>query len=144
MQGMSSYQKFLYIMCIIGIVVGIAYALLGVWSLASGELASGMTEAAAGTGLSTADLVTMQGWSLIVLGAIQALVSLMGFVGTRNPAKLGPFAVIMYIYAIISLVGIVANIATGNFSWETFTSLIPIIMAYAAYTVRKEYKANNQ
>lgn len=144
MEGMSTYQKFLYVMCIIGVVLGVAYALLGIWSLATGELASGMTAAAAGTGFTTADLVAMQGWSLIIIGAIEIIVSVLGIIGCRNPAKLGPFAVIMYIYAIICLIGLVANLASGNFSWETLSSLIPIIMAYAAYTVRKEYKAKNQ
>lgn len=140
MSNMSGYQKFLYIMSIIIVVVGALYLILGAIVAATGTMIDETEAAATVAGLTTQQALAIQGGALIVGGIIEIIVGILGIRGARNPEKIKPYKIIIYIVAVLGILGLISEIATGTFTGSSLSALIPVILAYAAYKVDKEVK----
>ena len=139
---MTTYRKVLYVLSIILLVLAIIYLGLGIIALAVGSTSlisdAQLSQIAAAADMDGREALQLGATIMIVYGVWEALVSILGIRGAKNPHKMGLVTVIYGIEAAIVVCGLVVTLFTGNFTTDQFQGLLAIAAFFICLMVRKE------
>lgn len=137
-ENMSGSRKALKVISIIMIVFAALTMALGLLM----SLGLGLVAIPDASTASAGALVGLVGIGIIIGGAINLLIGILGVRGANNPAKIMPFFVLAIIGLVFGALGLIMNISQGTFEPSSLVSIaLEIACVVLAFNVKKERDA---